>query len=82
MKIQRIEAGEIWGNGKRLGLIVEDWFYPVSGAQLSAEELLQIAKAMKEEIFYRQSLGRLHRRPVIGDMTDHISEVLNQKEPL
>lgn len=82
MKIQKIEAEEIWGNGKRLGLIVEQWFYPVPGAQLSAEELLQIAKAMEEDSRHQQAQSRLHRRPVRDGMTDCISEVLSPGDTL
>ena len=88
MKIQRINAGEVWVHAKRVGLIIEEWFYPVPGAQLSAEELSQIAQSMKAEHLTREEQARrqvkkyARENPLASDMTDHISEVLRPGDTL
>lgn len=41
-----VEAQEVWIHGRRVGIIVENWFYPVPGAQLASVELEEIAKEM------------------------------------
>lgn len=85
MKIQRINAGEVWVHGKRVGLIIEEWFYPVPGAQLSAEELSQIACAMgsgHKNRYTDLQAQRVQQCSLSSDMTDHISEVLRQDDPL
>ncbi len=43
MKINKFKASEIWINDKRVGIIVEEWFYPAPGVQLGAKELRNIA---------------------------------------
>lgn len=42
-----VEGQEVWVHGRRVGLITEDWFYPVPGAQLAFIELEEIAKEME-----------------------------------
>ncbi len=42
-----VEGQEVWVHGRRVGIIVEEWFYPVPGAQLSAGDLGEIAKEME-----------------------------------
>lgn len=82
MKIQEINAREVWANKIRIGFIVENWFYPAPGVQISPEELRQIAKAI-------QAGGRLERRPITqvgcvlaNDMSDRVSESLSPGEQL
>lgn len=45
-KFTDVEGQEVWVHGKRVGIIVEDWFYPVAGAQLASIELEEIVKEM------------------------------------
>lgn len=45
-KFTDIEGQEVWVHGRRVGIIVEEWFYPVPGAQLSSIDLEEIVKEM------------------------------------
>lgn len=46
MKYVEGKCIEVWSNGIRLGFILEDWFYPCPGVQISGEEMMDIGAKM------------------------------------
>lgn len=81
MKFVEGTCTEVWSNGIRLGIILEEWFYPAANVQIAPEELIKIANRMAPPIVLKVRDGEIVGDNILREsLDDAVSRSLNNED--